>query len=116
MAKKNKRKLTEDQKRWLGKLKDYMASEITWEGDQDLKDVVEGKFVIFATNKDVPDNTFDIATGVETFPQADAVVDWNYSRVARIVDLESFETLREVKKPWGPTLDELLPERMKNES
>ena len=120
--KRNKRKLTDDQKRWLKNLQDYVASPFfKWTGDQDLKDAVEGKFAVFhadvskryerdpRTKKMVDKgymwadqewSAFDVVVGADDYPGAEAVVKMNPSPRLLIVDLESLETLKDVKKDW----------------
>jgi hypothetical protein len=112
MAKKNKRRLTEDQKRWLQKLKNYVNSPpFRWTGDQDLKEVIEGKYVVF--HSDVSSDgkggylyeedewdVYNIVVGTDTYEEAECVAKWNPSPRLLIVELEACEVLKDVKKPW----------------
>jgi hypothetical protein len=111
--KKAKRKLTPDQKKWLANLQEYLKG-MNWVGDQDLKEFVEGKFGVLSVREEGwPENTFDCFIGADDFAGAEAIVKYNSNAVSRIIELEACETLKEVKRSFKVTREDLLPERMK---
>lgn len=113
--KRNKRKLTEDQKRWLKRLEEFVSSPFfRYTGNQDLKEVVEGKFVVVHADTSTDPETgkflyedgewdaYSVVVGADDYPGVEAIAKWNPSPRNLIVNLDSFEIIKEVRRMWTP--------------
>ena len=117
--KKNRRKLTDDQKRWLASLQE-LVKRVKWTGDQDLKEAVEGRFAVLHADtspklerdprtgemKSVgyvhePDwEAFDIVVGADDYAGAQEVARWNPNPRLLVVDLDGLQVMKDVRKNW----------------
>jgi hypothetical protein len=99
VGKKNKRKLTPDQRQWLENLEEYLEKKVRWQGDQDLREVIEGRYVVLS---DRGPPIFNCAIGTDDLENAEAIVKYNCDTHARIVDLDTLQVVKDVKRHWSP--------------
>jgi len=97
------RKLTEDQQRWLGVLQEFLKHRVKFQGNQNLKESIEGKFAVVCSDADRgPDyDVYCSVVGADDFPGAEVIAKWTPNPHMLIVELEAGEVLKEIKKPWG---------------
>ena len=71
------------------------------------RDLVNQQFLVLSSrNEDNPEK-FDNVISAKDLETAQAIVKWNYNYLARIVNLETLETVEETRKLIRPTLKEI---------
>lgn len=108
---KKKIKLNAYQKKIFKHLEWFIANEIVWIGEQDLREaVLDGHIAVFSISGDPEviyrvspsSNCFDTLVMDEDRKGAEAIMRWNPSTHSMAVDLNWFYVMAEQRRPFSP--------------
>ena len=112
MGKKQKIKLTEEQKAWVENLQWYTENKICWTGPIDpsyFKEIAQdGKYAVFSMSGEPMWDHFDTVICTDTLEGAKAIEKWNPSSLCRIVHLGTLWTVRELRRLYAPHFNVLV--------